>query len=78
MRVRLLLILLAGNGYDGNNVEYLLQLIPLLLSYFKFRNVRVALIIDLVLAHARPNYHLLVINAGILSYDGHLVNEPVY
>jgi hypothetical protein len=74
MRVRLLFIFLARNGYDGNYVEYLLQLIPLLLGYFKFRNVRVALIIDLVLAHARPNYHLLVINAGILSYDRHLVN----
>ena len=78
MRVRLLLILLAGYGYDGDNVEYLLQLIPLLLGDFKLRDVRVALIIDLVLAHSRPNYHLLVINSGILSNNGHLVNEPVY
>jgi hypothetical protein len=56
----------------------LLQLIPLLLGDFKLRDVRVALIIDLVLAHARPNYHLLIIDAGILSNNGHLVNEPVY
>lgn len=74
MRVRLLLILLAGYGYDGNDVEYLLQLIPLLLGDFKFRDVRVALIIDLILAHARPNNHLLVINACILSNNGHFVN----
>ncbi len=74
MRIRLLLIFLAGNGYDRDNVEYLLELIPLFLSYFKFRYVRVALIIDLVLTHARSNDHLLIIDACILSNDGHLVN----
>ena len=78
MGVRLLLILLSGYGYDGDYVEYLLQLIPLFLGDFKFGYVRVALIIDLVLAHARPNNYLLVVNASILSNNGHFVNEPVY
>jgi hypothetical protein len=74
MRVSLLLILLAGYGYYGDNVEYLLQLIPLFLGDFKLGDVRVALIIDLVLAHPRPDNHLLIINARVLSNNGHLVN----
>ena len=77
MRVCLLLILLAGYRYDGDNIKYLLELIALFLGYFKFRYVRVALIIDLVLAHARSNDHLLIVDPCILCNDGHLVNEPV-